>query len=229
MNLSNCEIIPSVIYDDKDPLKLGRIKCVVPGFIDSSTMSLENMPWVRPFGMTRHQSFSKPVKGFKVWVIVNKANYNEYWYIPFFEYNDISKEYLDGVYDNDQPEIFMSHNNGGNHSMLTFDETNGFNEKIGDNHIELHPDGHISLLGGQHEVDINGEVKVGQKDGDYNQAVKYEPLESILSKLYEAFGILVRDSANPYDCKLTSGFQLCQDALNSVNIEKIKADNVKVN
>ena len=74
MTLSNCELIPSVIYDTNDPLKLGRIKCVVPGFIDNSTMSLENMPWVRPLDMGRHQSFSKPVKGFKVWVLINKAN-----------------------------------------------------------------------------------------------------------------------------------------------------------
>ena len=26
MTLSNCELIPSVIYDTNDPLKLGRIK-----------------------------------------------------------------------------------------------------------------------------------------------------------------------------------------------------------
>ena len=76
MTLSNCELIPSVIYDTNDPLKLGRIKCVVPGFIDNSTMSLENMPWVRPLDMGRHQSFSKAVKGFKVWVLINKANYS---------------------------------------------------------------------------------------------------------------------------------------------------------
>ena len=227
MTLSNCELIPSVIYDVNDPLKLGRIKCVVPGFIDNSTMSLENMPWVRPLEMTRHQSFSKPVKGFKVWVLVNKANYNEYWYIPFFEYNDITKQYLDGVYE-EQPEVIISHNNGGNHAMLTYDEKNGFIEKLGQHHIELHPNGHISLLGGQQEVDIDGEVKIGKQGGDYKRAVKGEPLKDILDNLNKAFNTLATASANnPFTSHLTPGFEMCKTAL--ADTQSILAKNVKVN
>lgn len=227
MTLSNCELIPSVIYDTNDPLKLGRIKCVVPGFIDNSTMSLENMPWVRPLDMGRHQSFSKPVKGFKVWVLINKANYNEYWYIPFFEYNDISKEYLDSTYE-DQPEIIISHNNGGNHAMLTYDEKNGYNIKLGQHHIELHPNGHISILGGEMEVDIDGEIKIGKKDGDYKRAVKGEPLKNILDELHQYFGELqTAASNNPFTAHLATGFGMCTNAL--ANTQSILADKVKVN
>lgn len=227
MTLSNCELIPSVIYDTNDPLKLGRIKCVVPGFIDNSTMSLENMPWVRPLDMGRHQSFSKPVKGFKVWVLINKANYNEYWYIPFFEYNDISKEYLDSTYE-DQPEIIISHNNGGNHAMLTYDEKNGYNIKLGQHHIELHPNGHISILGGEMEVDIDGEIKIGQKDGDYKHAVKGELLKNILDNLNKAFNTLQTSaSLSPFTSHLVAGFEMCTTAL--ADTESILANKVKVN
>ena len=227
MTLSNCELIPSVIYDTNDPLKLGRIKCVVPGFIDNSTMSLENMPWVRPLDMGRHQSFSKPVKGFKVWVLINKANYNEYWYIPFFEYNDISKEYLDSTYE-DQPEIIISHNNGGNHAMLTYDEKNGYNIKLGQHHIELHPNGHISILGGEMEVDIDGEIKIGQKNGDYQRAVKGEPLKNILDNLNKAFNALQTSaSSSPFTSHLGAGFEMCKTAL--ADTESILSNKVKVN
>ena len=227
MTLSNCELIPSVIYDTNDPLKLGRIKCVVPGFIDNSTMSLENMPWVRPLDMGRHQSFSKPVKGFKVWVLINKANYNEYWYIPFFEYNDISKEYLDSTYE-DQPEIIISHNNGGNHAMLTYDEKNGYNIKLGQHHIELHPNGHISILGGEMEVDIDGEIKIGQKDVDYKRAVKGDPLKNILDELHQYFGELATAASNnSFTSHLSPGFEKCKTAL--ANTESILSDKVKVN
>ena len=227
MTLSNCELIPSVIYDTNDPLKLGRIKCVVPGFIDNSTMSLENMPWVRPLDMGRHQSFSKPVKGFKVWVLINKANYNEYWYIPFFEYNDISKEYLDSTYE-DQPEIIISHNNGGNHAMLTYDEKNGYNIKLGQHHIELHPNGHISILGGEMEVDIDGEIKIGQKDGDYKLAVKGDPLKNILDELHKYFlELQTAASNNAFTSHLSTGFGHCANAL--ADTESILANKVKVN
>lgn len=227
MNFSDCEVVPSVIYNVDDPLKLGRIKCVIPGYVDNTTMSLENMPWVRPWFMWRHQSFSKPVKGFKVWVIINKANYNEYWYIPLYEYNDITKEYLEDVYDNDQPEIFMSHNNGGNHAMFTYDEKNGYNEKIGQHHIELHPDGHISIVGGQHQVDIDGEVKVGASSGSYERAVKGETLKKeILDELSKYFGKLAQACTNPYTAPLAPWFSLCQST--AAKGEMILSKDVKI-
>ena len=227
MNLSNCEVIPSVIVDDKDPMKLGRIKCVVPGFIDNSTMSLENMPWIRPIGMTRHQSFSKPVKGFKVWVIINKANYNEYWYWPFFEYNDITRQYLNETYDSDQPEIIVSHNNGGNHAMLTYDEKNGYNQKLGQHHIEMHPDGHISVLGGGLEVDIDGEVKVGKQGGSYERAVKGETLVQLFQDLTEKFSALEQAASScVFTTNLVTPIQEIKSVLDTA--ENILANNVKV-
>ena len=82
MQLSNCELLPGVIEDVEDPMKIGRIKCIIPGYVDPS-FSKENMPWVRPLFMYNHQSFSKPIKGYKVWILVNKVNYNEYWYFHF--------------------------------------------------------------------------------------------------------------------------------------------------
>jgi len=227
MQLDNCELLPAVIVDTKDPMKLGRIKCVIPGYVDAS-FSNENMPWVRPLGMNCHQSFSKMMPGYKVWVLVNKSNYNEYWYFPFFEFTDISKEYLNEVYDDEQPEIIMSHNCGGNNVLMTYDEKNGYNTQIGnDNHIMIQPDGHISIQGGTGEVDIDGsKVKIGDKNGSYEKAVKGETLVKILSNLQTAMSLLL-GACQGMLSPLAPGFREAQQALNSV--ESILCDNTKVN
>jgi len=229
MKLKDCELVPAVIQSTDDPLKLGRIKCDIPGLVDHNTMSIENMPWIRPIFMNRSQTFSKPVVGFKVWVLINKSNYNEYWYFPFFELNDISKEFLESVYDSDNPEIFMSHNNGSLNAMSTYDDQNGFTIKIGEHHIELHPDGHISLLGGSGEVDIDGShIKVGKKDGNYEHAVMGDSLKEILEKLHKGFNKLKQDaSSDSHTAKLIPGFQECQSALS--DLDPIIAENTKVN
>lgn len=226
MQLSNCELLPGVIVDTKDPQKLGRIKCVIPGYVDAS-FSNENMPWVRPLGMFNHQSFSKMMKGYKVWVLVNKSNYNEYWYFPFFEFNDVAKAYLGDVYDNDQPEILVCHNCGGNHATLTYDEKNGYSEKIGQNHIDLHPDGKIELLGQQGNIVIDGShVTIGKTSGNNQPAVLGTELKNILSGLKDAMGKLKEKSQGMLS-PLQPGFMAAENSLS--NIEAMLSNNITIN
>ncbi len=226
MQLINCELLPGVIKYTDDELKLGRIKCVIPGYVDNS-FSKENMPWVRPLGMFNHQSFSKMMPGYKVWVLVNKSNYNEYWYFPFFELNDIAKSYLESVYDDDQPEILIAHNQGGNNALLTYDESNGFSEKLGQHHIDLHPDGHISLLGGTGEVDIDGsKVKVGQQNGNYQPAVLGKELLNIFKELQQSIEILKGASVGMLS-PLQPGFTKASAAV--AKADQFIAQNVQVN
>lgn len=194
MQLSNCELLPGVIVDTNDDQQLGRIKCVIPGYVDAS-FSNENMPWVRPLTMSNHQSFSKMMKGYKVWILVNKSNYNEYWYFPFFELNDVAKDFLGAVYDNDQPEVLMAHNCGGNHATLTYDENNGFSQKIGQHHIDMHPDGNIEIIGQEAVVDLDGKVKigVGDKTTFTEQAVLGNKLFKVLDDLAQALDQCLSD------------------------------------
>lgn len=228
MQLSNCELLPAVISDTKDPLKLGRIKCVIPGYVDAS-FSNENMPWVRPLGMTRHQSFSKMMPGFKVWVLVNKNNYNEYWYFPFFEFNDVSKSYLDSTYDNEQPEIIVSHNNGKNHAIFTYDESNGYSQKLGQNHIDIHPDGQIELLGNDGVVKIDGsKVYIGNNNDSMPHVAAFgdvieEKLSNLQTKLY-ALAAACSSKGVP----LTDDFIAAAETLNE--LDQIKSqENVYIN
>lgn len=226
MQLNNCELLPGVIADTKDPMKLGRIKCIIPGYVDPS-FSNENMPWIRPLGMYNHQSFSKMMPGYKVWILVNKANYNEYWYFPFFELNDIAKNFLEPIYDNQQPEIFMAHNCGGNNALLTYDESNGFAESIGQHHIELHPDGKVSILGGDGLIQIDGsKIKIGLVNGDDQPVVLGNELKTILEDLKDAMSKLQGASTGNLS-PLAPGFTDAIKALTPLN--KMLSKNITVN
>ena len=78
------------------------------------------------------------------------------------------------------------------------------------------------------EVDIDGEIKIGQKDGDYKRAVKGEPLQNILDELNKAFNALQTSaSSSPFTSHLGAGFEMCKTAL--ANTQSILADKVKVN
>ena len=139
MKFTDLELIPSVIINDIDPKKLGRVRCTVPGYINGETMAVSRMPWIMPLNMNGYQQFSHPMKGQKVWVIKNHTNENEYWYIPFFELNEDSKSYLSQVYDQDHPEILFSRNSGGYHALMTYDDKNGYIVNINEKVIKIKP------------------------------------------------------------------------------------------
>lgn len=226
MKLEDCELIPAVIYSVKDPEKLGRIKCIIPGIIDNTTMSEENIPWIRPIGMNGQQSFSMPVVGYKVWVLINKANYNEYWYFPFFEKNDITSEYLsDDVYESGQPEVLVSHNKGGNTVQMTYDDLNGYNIQLGSHHIQMFPDGKISIVGGECDIEMDGGTITIGSGSQYQSAVKGEDLKQILDNLKIAMQTL-QSASQGILSPLAPGFASAAQALNTSNI---LAEHVKVN
>ena len=227
MNYSNCECTPAVVLSTKDPEHLGRIKCVIPGVLDNSTMSEENLPWIYPQAMGRYQSFSKPIEGQKVWIINNKANYNEYWYAPFFEYNEKTKEYLDQSYENN-PEVIISRDFGENSALETFDDVNGFVTKFGNNHIVLEPSGRIECLNNGIQMEVQADaVKCGESGGSYEPTVKYTQLESLFNQLAGVFDNLETQTPKPYTSQYIGLFK--QAASICREITKAKAPHCKVN
>ena len=137
-------IIQSVVEYDNDPLCIGRIKCTIPGVIHSDTTDEEAMPWVRCFKMGAYQTFSRPIVGQKVWVLISKTNYNEFWWFPFYENIDICQQYLEEYYDY-QPDIFHARHTGNGDAMSTYDDKQGYLTKIGDDHINLRPNKELEL------------------------------------------------------------------------------------
>ena len=88
MKLSNCEIRPGVVVTADDPKKMGRIKAVVPGWFDNSSMNEEDMFWIAPFTSgSGYQRVSKCLEGQKVWVLHDSTNEYEYYYVTMWETN----------------------------------------------------------------------------------------------------------------------------------------------
>lgn len=170
-NLSDYYIVESVVDYDNDPLKIGRIKCTIPGVIHSDTTPEEGMPWIRCFRMNGYQSFSRPNKGQKVWVLASKTNYNEFWYFPFNESIDITQDYIKEYYDENCDVLHARHSGNGD-VMFTYDNEHGYNIKIGDDHINLTPKRQFELDCDECRISANGnKIMIGSKDEKTKQKI----------------------------------------------------------
>ena len=164
----------TVVYDD-DPLKIGRIKCDIPGVIDSSITPKDAIPWVRPFKMHGYQTFSRPEPNELVWVLISRTNYNEFWWTYFHETIDITQEFLNAHYD-EKPEVFHARNTGNGPVMFTFDTTQGYVMKVGNNSVNFGINGDMTCSFKSCKLAVSGnKVFCGAGDsfdeGTYPKAV----------------------------------------------------------
>ena len=232
MKLSNYELRVGVVHIDKDPEHLGRIKVIIPGVLDNSTIRDELLPWCFPFNMNHHNSFTKIIKGQKVMVLYNLGNEFELWYIPYYEYLNNVKEFLNQYDENDHPEVIYARENNANTVMECYDDQNGIRKMINDKGlVQLKPDGDIKIHGVDGRVAIRGShVFCGQGDsrGDYECGVKGETLVNILNDLKDGIMTLKQSCSGGQDNPaLKLGFQQCETALSHNN--DILCKNVSVN
>lgn len=228
MRLRNVEMIPGVIINSNDDKGLGRVKCSVPGLFDPSVMPEETLPWIYPLTMTGYQSFSKMMKGSKVWVIKNYETYNEYWYIPFADFGKKTKDVLTKYYGNDV-EVLMMRDSGSNNIYITYDNSNGYKINIGDDSYININEKEININNGNAAINVTGEtVNIGNKNSDYYFTVKGDNLVTILTNLCNNFKKLQQlAQTNPYTVGLCSGFGEAATTLSS--LDDILAKNTKLN
>ena len=172
--LDDYEVIMGVVKYDDDPLKFGRIKCDIPGVMDSSLTQKDAMPWIRPLRMHGYQTFSRPLIGEKVWVLISKVNYNEYWWTFYHETIDIVQEFLNEHYD-DQPDVFHARNTCSSDVISTFDDQRGYMTKIGDDYVNLKMDRTMKCAFNDCRIMIDGNkvyCGAGDETGDYEPGVK---------------------------------------------------------
>lgn len=219
-------IILSTVEFADDPMKFGRIKCTIPGVIHSSTSPMEAMPWVRPFKMYGYQTFSKPEVGQKIWVLVSKTNYNEYWWFPFFETSDIVQNYLNANYDN-QPDVFNARSGSGGEAIFTYDDNNGYLMKLGDDFINLKPDRDMEISCNDCKIKIEGnKVYCGSDNAGYEPCVmgnKCAKLKTDLSELFDKLADIAKDS--PYTIHLKAPIE----AIAKKYTADVKGSNLYVN
>lgn len=228
MDLSNFDLIPAVIDNVNDPEKLGRVKCTIPGVTDNSMICDENMPWVHPLAMSSYQQFSNPMQGQKVWVLVDKEDNKNLWYIPLFEYIDITEDFVKEKYNNNA-EVVFARNLGGQKAMMTYDDKDGIILELRDAKVHVQQDGDIELKSHDSYVKIEGGVVYCGKEGEtYERAIKGEQLKSVLEQLQLGINALrTACESYPKTAHLVPGCTQMHESLSGLN--KILCNYTKVN
>jgi hypothetical protein len=186
MTLSDFVIVPGVVIYNSDPLNQGRVKACAPGLFDTATMKVEEMLWINPFCMTGQQTFSKMHVNSKIWILHNKNNYFEYWYIPMFEVNENAPQ--NG---NSDADVLFARSVGGQSVQMYYSANAGTQIKNGDAGVQIKPSGDATLGSGNASVDCSadGSVNIGG-DGDKYHVVKGEYLVELLESLAADFSTI---------------------------------------
>ncbi len=217
MKLSNVEMVLGVCVSNNDPKKLGRIKVTSPGRFDTATMAIEGLPWVYPLTTNGYQSYSTITEGGKVWLIDNKDNSDEFWYIPYHELNADTKGAIGGDVDTD---VCFSRNVGGKLVQLYHNSTDGVVLRNADTVVKLASDGACVIESDNGTIRIEGNtVYCGKKDGAQEPMVRGNVLQDILNNLAKNLKSLWQTSAqNPYTAPLAQTFMnASNDITNSIS------------
>ena len=140
------EMVLGTVLDANDPKKLGRVRVGAPGYFDRTVMAIEAIPWVYPLIMLGMQSSSTMSLGSKVWLIANNENEEEYWYLPFHELNNDTKE---AAGESVTSDVLFSRNICGKKLQIYQNENEGIVIKNGDSIISLNNVGGILASTGE--------------------------------------------------------------------------------
>ena len=219
-------VIESVVEYVDDPLKIGRIRASIPGVIHHAsghTEKKEALPWIRPFKMYCYQTFTKPLKGQKVWILVNKSNYNEFWWFPFFETLNIVQGYLNEYYE-DTPDVFHAREEFVTPVMATWDNVQGYKWTIAEDYIDFFPTREFKLKVNDCNINVT-DGNILQCGGDESPAGPYEPAvmgykcESLRGGMKEKCMAAANAAASsPYTSHLEAPLQQLANSFTSSNI-----------
>ena len=175
------ELLPGVVISVKDDEHLGRIKVAVPGGPKLSNTQMEALPWCYPLTMTgTYQGFTKLVDNCKVWVLRNKHDNLEMWYILMADYNPNTKEII-SPYDN--TEILISRDVGGNNIYIYYTDGQGIMISVGETKINITPKNQIVLTTGKGSVTIDGENVFLNTNSSIHNTVRFDTLQEVLKSI----------------------------------------------
>ena len=198
-------LIPGVVQDNQAPEKLQRVKAVIPGVFDNSTMDVEAMPWVYPLIHHGYQSYNTMLPGTKIWVLIDPTNYYGYFYLPFFQMNDNTKELIK---DEGETDVVLSRDLGGKSASIYYNTEDGIKLCIGETKVQICTNGDIIVFSDGVSFKIVGGVcYAGTDDGDYEQMVLGNKLVGVLCQLASDFSSLSAIAkGSPYTMKIGDGF-----------------------
>ena len=223
--LEDYYVIRSWVKYDDDPLKIGRVKCNIPGVIDAENTKKEAIPWCRPYRMHGYQTFSRPLVGELVWVLISKTNYNEFWWTYFHETIDITQNFLNEYYDH-QPDVFHARNCS-KVVMSTFDDIRGYNTKVGEDYINLGMNREMTISCNDCKMMVKGnKVFCGAGTSGYEPTIMGDKCQEMRTTMKGDFEQLAeKAAADPHTQQLSVHFQNIANALKS----EIKTTTLQVN
>lgn len=180
MTLGDFELLPGIVISADDPTNQGRVKACAPGLFDNLTMTIDDMLWINPFCTPGQQFYSKLNINSKIWILHNRNNYFEYWYIPMFEYNENIPDF--GGQDAD---VLIARSVEGQLIQVYYTQKDGIRLVNGDSSVQLLPNGDVKT-GSKNSVitcTADGQIKLEKIGSSLYSAVLGEKLVSLLEQL----------------------------------------------
>lgn len=223
MNFSDFEIFPGVVTNADDKECYGKIKCTIAGH--NNNIDPEDFYWCAPFISFGYQRVSKPRVGQTVWIIHNKENIMEYYWMPRWELNgNTAIAACEDDYD-----VLVSRPGADTGAQLFYTDSQGFVQRINEDISSTMTDRGIRETDSFAEINLeNGNIDIGAVGGGYEPAVKGQALTDVLNAIVNKLEDLSERCANSWTTNHVSPELLKCSEIKEL-IPKIVSDSVRVN
>ena len=206
------ELILGVVIEANDPKHLGRVKVAASGWFDMSVMALEAIPWVYPFMGLGGNSVSHIELGAKVWLLINKENEEEYWYIPYPSVASKVQDVSNPADDLDNDTLLSRDLGSGAKVEIYQNKSDGVVIRNMTSEVTLNNNGEIIVCSNATENPLvvkiaGGKVFIGNGNEEFQPVVLGKQLQEILSQLSSDFSAMaIQCNCNPYTGSLYKPF-----------------------
>ena len=198
MRLQEVDIRPGFVLKVVD--SYGTVKASVVG-VFSDEADPETLPPVYPFCTVGRGKFSQPKENDPIWVLLNRSNPQELFYLRQCNLSDQLNDELDKNYED--VEVLMRTDSGTGYAQILFDTSDGMVLQNDASTITIKNDGTISLsTGDPHQtLEVNSDgISLGSAGTSAEPAVLGDKTEDALNKLWNCINAIVTNlqSCDPY-------------------------------
>ncbi|MCH5167481.1 MAG: hypothetical protein J1F35_06250 [Erysipelotrichales bacterium] len=224
MNFSDFELYPGVVTNGKDPEKYGRIKCVIAGH--TNNIDPEDFYWCAPFMTFGYQRVSQPSVGQTVWIIHNKNNAMEYYWLPRWELNANTALAVN----DDDYDVLVSRPGVDTGAQMYYTDGQGFVQRINQNVESTMTQNSITHNHSGMGMTISeGGINLGTIGEDHQPMVRGNDLVKVLEKICEKLDDLSQTSSNSWTTAHLSTDVVSYSSQIKPLIDAIKSDKAFVN
>ena len=172
------------------------------------------------------QTFSKMPVGAKIWVLQNKDNYNEFWYIPMFETNNTVKEFLNENETLDT-EVLFWRNNG---AKMTYDNNNGYLIENNSGQVAVKANGEVDIKSSNSSaISVTpSQITIGASQEKLEPSVHGDALVDVLEQ-FKSILVKMLDVCKPsYHLQPLGNNPALRQEIQNIKFDNIRSKNVKI-